>query len=80
MVEGLSVEKIGEVKKNSKLSVAERLMRLYKEERVMKERMKTPRFEDLKNDLDKEILGKKEAREAVSEARDVIDKLKEAYR
>jgi len=80
MTDGLSLNKIEEVKKKSKLSVHDRLMRLYNEEKEYKERTKKTKFEHVPAaELDREILEGKEDMESVESKRDVIDKLKEAY-
>lgn len=80
MTTGLTEKKIEEVKKKSKLSVQERLLRIYKEEKYYKERMNPTKFKDVQSQsIDKEILDKKQEREEVVGKKNMISNLKEVY-
>lgn len=80
MTTGLTEKKLEEVKKKSKLSVQERLLRIYKEEKFFKERLNPAKFRDVQDvSLDKEILDKKQEREEVVGKKNMISNLKEVY-
>lgn len=80
MTTGLTEKKIEEVKKKSKLTVQERLLRIYKEERYFKERANRAKFKDVADiSLDKELLDKKEEKEGVVAKKNLISDLKGVY-
>lgn len=80
MTSGLTEKKIEEVKKKSKLSVQERLLRIYKEEKFYKERLNPAKFKDVQDvSLDKELLDKKQEKEEVVGKKNMISNLKEVY-
>ena len=80
MTSGLTEKKIEEVKKKSKLSVQERLLRIYKEEKYYKERLNPTKFKDVQDvSLDKELLDKKQEKEEVVGKKNLISNLKEVY-
>ncbi len=80
MTTGLTEKKIEEVKKKSKLSVQERLLRIYKEEKFYKERLNPAKFRDVQDiNVSKEILDKKQDKEEVVGKKNMISNLKEVY-
>ncbi len=80
MTTGLTEKKLEEVKKKSKLSVQERLLRIYKEEKFFKERLNPAKFRDVQDvSLDRELLDKKQEREEVVGKKNMISNLKEVY-
>ena len=80
MTTGLPEKKIEEVKKKSKLSVQERLLRIHKEERYFKERLNPAKFKDVQDfSIDRELLDKKQEREEVVGKKNMISNLKEVY-
>lgn len=80
MATGLTEKKIEEVKKKSKFTVQERLLRIYKEERYFKERANRSKFKEVADvSLDKELLDKKEEREGVVAKKNLISDLKGVY-
>ena len=80
MTTGLTEKKIEEVKKKSKLSVQERLLRIYKEEKYFKERLNPTKFRDVQDiSIDRELLDKKQEKEEVVGKKNLISNLKEVY-
>lgn len=80
MTAGLTEKKVEEVKKKAKLSVQERLLRIYKEERFFKERANRAKFKEVADtNLDRELLEKKEEKEGVVQKKNMISDLKEVY-
>lgn len=80
MTTGLTEKKLEEVKKKSKLSVQERLLRIFKEEKYFKERLNPAKFKDVQDvSLDKELLDKKQEKEEVVGKKNLISNLKEVY-
>lgn len=80
MTTGLTEKKIEEVKKKSKLTVQERLLRIYKEERYFKERANRAKFKEVTDvGLDKELLDKKDEKEGVVAKKNLISDLKGVY-
>ena len=80
MTTGLTEKKIEEVKKKSKLSVQERLLRIHKEEKYFKERLNPTKFRDVQDvSIDRELLDKKQEREEVVGKKNLISNLKEVY-
>ena len=80
MTTGLTEKKVEEVKKKAKLSVQERLLRIYKEERFFKERANRTKFKEVADiHLDRELLEKKNEKECVVQKKNMISDLKEVY-
>lgn len=80
MTTGLTEKKVEEFKKKSKLSVQERLLRIFKEEKYFKERLNPAKFRDIQDiSVDKELLDKKQEKEEVVGKKNLISNLKEVY-
>ena len=80
MTEALTEKKVEEVKKKAKLSVQERLLRIYKEEKYYKERFNRTKFKEVTDvSIDKELLDKKDEKEGVVAKKNLISDLKGVY-
>lgn len=80
MTEVLTEKKVEEVKKKAKLSVQERLLRIYKEEKFYKERFTRAKFKEVADvNIDKELLDKKDEKEGVVAKKNLISDLKGVY-
>ncbi len=80
MTEALTEKKVEEVKKKAKLSVQERLLRIYKEEKFYKERFTRAKFKEVADvNIDKELLDKKDEKEGVVAKKNLISDLKGVY-